>query len=144
MTSGARRPAASSSAFIPTVLIEHFRVESRRAWYVAVEEMQEVLDDHLRRAMTLSGLAAAHLNLGQLNRALQELSEALEVHRQLRDVRGEAVILNELGNVYYELGGAVRSTAPPTPGRLPAKPRGLTWPAPLCAPLLTVSPPEPR
>jgi|GEM_PF-233754 len=71
----------------------------------AFERSLEILAaDHPDRALTLDNLAASHYARGDFDDALRLFSEALELHRESDDRKGEAHALRGIGATYFALG----------------------------------------
>ena len=62
-------------------------------------------------ATTLNNLGLAHSSLGQTQTALEEFDLSLEHRRELRDRRGEAIVLINKGLVYAKLGDQQKAVA---------------------------------
>jgi CHAT domain-containing protein len=73
--------------------------------YGQVREMQESLgDDRSLKGKLLSNLGFAYNSLGEPQRALTFLEDALKLRRETGDRRGEIITLNNLGDSWRKLG----------------------------------------
>jgi eukaryotic-like serine/threonine-protein kinase len=102
---GLKRGTATSLAEIAQVHEAFGRGKEAEASYRAALAIQREIKDHIGTSATLVNLAGLlNETLGRPDEALTLLKEALQIRRDLGNANAEAMVLNNIGNVYLAKG----------------------------------------